>query len=248
MKRYGLVFILFYLSTAGYAETIQIVTGNGYAPYADESLPNGGMSTEIVALAFREVGYNAQFTFRPWKRGYEETRKGLYAATFPYIETAERLKDFYYSDPIDHVYTRIFVRKDARIHTLEDLEGKRICVPLGYGVAKQFTKWVQKSNRKRDDNPVELVHCLKMLQSGRKDFFVINEVTAWKAIQSTFQTREYFRTLDTVVAEESHHLIISKTFPDGEKILEQFNTGLKRLKEKNIVQAVIDRHLKDILN
>jgi polar amino acid transport system substrate-binding protein len=248
MKLYGIVLILCGLSAAGFAETIQIVTGNGYYPFADEALPQGGMSTEIITRAFREVGYQPEIIFRPWKRGYEETRKGLFAATFPYIKTEERLQDFYYSDPIDSVYTRVFVRKDSSIQTLEDLEGKRICVPLGYGVAKKFESLIKTNKLRREGNPVELVHCLKMLQSSRKDFFVINEITAWITIQNTFHTRAYFRALDAVVAEESHHLMISKTYPDGEKILQRFNTGLKRLKDKNILPAVRGRHLKGILN
>jgi polar amino acid transport system substrate-binding protein len=236
------------LSTVGYTETIQIVTGNDYPPFADARLPQGGMSTEIITLAFREAGIQPEIVFRPWKRGYEETRKGIFAATFPYIKTEERLKDFFYSDPIDYVYIRIFVRQDSEIKTLEDLEGKRICIPLGYGVAKQFEALIKKNTFQREGNPVELGHCLKMLQSGRKDFFVINEINAWMTIQNMFHTRAHFRTLDTVVAEESHYLIISKTYPGAEKILVRFNTGLKRLKQKSLLQTVMDRHLKGILH
>ena len=247
MKPYCLVLMLCCLSTVGYTETMQIVTGNDYPPFADTHLPQGGMSTEIITLAFRAAGFQPEVMFRPWKRGYEETRKGIFAATFPYIKTEERLKDFFYSDPIDSVYIRIFVRQDSDIKTLEDLEGKRICVPLGYGVAKQFEDLINKHSFQREGNPVELGHCLKMLQSGRKDFFVINEINAWMTIQNTFHTRAHFRTLDTVVAEESHYLIISKTYPQAEKILARFNMGLKQLKDRKILPAVMDRHLKGIL-
>jgi polar amino acid transport system substrate-binding protein len=230
------------------AYTVHLVTGNDYPPFTDETLQARGMITEIVELAFREVGYQAAITFRPWKRGYEETKKGIFVGTFPYIKTEERLKDFYFSQPINAVYTRIFVTKNSSITKLEDLQGKRICVPLGYGITKTIDNMLIRESIKQEGNPTNLESCLRMMLSGRKDFFIINEINGWITIKNIFHTKEHFRTLDTVFEEVSHHLIISKRYPDGEKILNLFNKGLEQLKQKNILSGVIEKHLKDILN
>jgi polar amino acid transport system substrate-binding protein len=248
MQTLLIVLMLCCVAQAVSAHTVQLVTGNDYPPFTDETLQARGMITEIVELAFREVGYQADITFRPWKRGYEETKKGLFVGTFPYIKTEERLRDFHFSLPINTAYTRVFVKKDSPFTKLEDLKGKRICVPLGYGITSAIDNMLTHESIKQEGNPINLESCLRMMLSGRKDFFIINEIHGWMTIQNTFHTKEYFRTLDAVFEEISHHLIISKTYPDGEKILEQFNKGIERLKQKSVLNEIINKHLKEILN
>jgi polar amino acid transport system substrate-binding protein len=243
-----LSFILGGVTAVSSAETLNLVTGNNYPPFTDENLPQRGMATEIVALAFERVGYQTRITFRPWRRGYEETKKGLFAATFPYIKTDDRLKHFYYSQPINTVYTRIFVTKDSRIKRLQDLKGQRICIPLGYGVSKRFDDLFREPSTDREVNPVDLEGCLRMMVSGRKDFFIINEINGWMTIQKIFHSKDGFRTLDTEFEEESHHLIVSKHLPNGRALLYDFNRGLEKLKQDGILQRIIRRHLKGILD
>jgi polar amino acid transport system substrate-binding protein len=246
MKLYIIALILCCVTTSVSAEAIQLVTGNHYHPYTDESLPQRGMVTEIVESAFREMQYDPDIVFRPWKRGYIETRKGIFAATFPYIKSKERLNDFYFSDPIHTMYIRVFVAKDSSIKTFEDLQGKRICVPLGYAVSKRLDEIIKANINEQESNPSNLEGCLRMIQSGRKDFFIINEFNGWMMIQKTFHTKQYFRTLDPVVEEETHHLIVSKTNPEGERIIIDFNKGLEKLKAKGLLAEMINRHLRDI--
>jgi len=229
------------------AKPIALVTGNNYLPFTDETLPQRGMITEIVDLVFKEIGYQPTITFRPWKRGYEETKKGLFAATFPYIKTDERLQQFYYSDPINTIYTRIFVTKDSSIKKFADLQGRRICIPLGYGITRAMDDMLRQDFVKQEGSPVNLSNCLKMMLSGRKDFFIINEIHGWMTIQNTFHTKESFRTLDIVFEELTHHLIISKAYPHGEEVLSQFNKGLEKLSKSGAIQEIIQRHLKDII-
>jgi polar amino acid transport system substrate-binding protein len=243
-----LLLIISCFSSFATEKTMHLVTGNNYPPFTDESLPQGGMITEIVELAFQEMGYQAIITFRPWKRGYEETKKGVFIGTFPYIKTEERQQEFYYSQPINTVYTRIFVTKQSSIKRIEDLPGQRICIPLGYGVSKEFDELLRKNAFKHDVNPVDLEGCLRMMLSGRKDFFIINEINGWMTIQNTFHTKEHFRALDMIFEEETHHLIVPKAHPEGEKILEIFNQGLERMRHKGVLQEITNKHLKGILD
>ncbi len=231
------------------AAPLPLVTGNNYPPFTDESLPKRGMMTEIVALAFQKGGYETNIVFRPWKRGYEETRDNLFAGTFPYIKTEERMKIFYYSQPINETYTRVFVTRDSPIRTSEDLKERRLCTPLGYAVNKELDKILTKKEViRQQDNPVDLEGCLKMLLSGRKDFFVINEINGWMTIRNAFQNKDRFRTLDNIYHKESHYLIIPKSYPNGKAILSHFNKGLDRLKQQGILDEIFNRHLKGILD
>lgn len=248
MKKYAMTLMLCCFATMVSANPISLVTGNNYPPFTDEALPQRGMITEIVELAFKEMGYAPIIAFRPWKRGYEETKIGTFVATFPYIKTEERLQEFYYSHPINTVYTRIFVKEDSSIRNLGDLKGRRICIPLGYGITKQFDDFLKEDAVEQEGNPIDLSACLRMIFLGRKDFLIINEISGWITIQNTFDTKKDFRTLDTVFEEETHHLIIPKIYPDGSNVLLRFNRGLEKLKEEGILQEITDRHLKKFLN
>jgi polar amino acid transport system substrate-binding protein len=248
MTKTGVIYlILCCMTVSASATTIHVVTGNHYPPFTDENLPGGGMITEIVEMAFKKVGYQAQIAFRPWKRGYEETKKGVFVATFPYIKTEERLKDFYYSQPITTVYTRVFVVKDSPIRELQDLTGRRICVPLGYGVAEKFHEMLKQGLFNAEATPVDLEGCLRMMLSGRKDFFIINEINGWATIRETFNTTEHFRTLDATFKEETHHLIVSKTTADGAHLIKTFERGLDQLREDGTLEIILKRHMKDLL-
>jgi polar amino acid transport system substrate-binding protein len=244
MKSYMIALILCGVTTCATASVIPLVTGNDYQPYTDKSLPNRGMVTEIVELAFKEMGYRPKIAFRPWKRAYAETKKGVFAGTFPYIKSEKRLNDFYFSNPIHTMSIRIFVAADSPIRTLEDLQRKRICIPLGYAVSKRFKQVIYDNMHKKETNPSDLEGCLRMIRSGRKDFFIINEINGWMMIQKTFHTKQYFRTLDDVFEEETHHLIVSKTYPQGKQLIAEFNQGLEKLKEKGLLAEIINRHLK----
>jgi polar amino acid transport system substrate-binding protein len=226
------------------ADELHLVTGNDYHPYTDESLPNRGMATEIVEAAFKEMGYQPKIVFRPWKRAYVETKEGLFAGSFPYIKSEARLNDFYFSDPINTMSIRIFVAADSSIKDAEDIKVKRICIPLRYAVIKKFKEIIGNDLDSREANPSDLASCLRMIRSGRKDFFIINEINGWMMIQNTFHTKVHFRTLDNVFEEETHHLIVSKSYPGGKKVITDFNKGLEKLNAKGLLAEIINRHLK----
>ncbi|XQW87948.1 hypothetical protein ACOYXV_16070 [Aeromonas veronii] len=82
------------------AAPLLLVTGE-FTPYTGKALPEGGESTRLVTTLLQEAGYRElQVDYLPWPRGYQLTRNGLVAATFPYAWTAERAKLFHYSAPI----------------------------------------------------------------------------------------------------------------------------------------------------
>lgn len=82
------------------AAPLLLVTGE-FTPYTGKALSEGGESTRLVTTLLQEAGYRElQIDYLPWPRGYQLTRNGLVAATFPYAWTAERAKLFHYSAPI----------------------------------------------------------------------------------------------------------------------------------------------------
>ena len=129
------LFILFFtfgiVNTS--ADTIKLVTGE-FLPYSGKKLSNGGMTTEIIVKAFKEIGKETDITFRPWKRGFIATKDHKYFGTFPYIKDEERKNNFLFSDPIYAAKSYFFGLSDSDIkyEKDEDLRGLTLCLPLGY--------------------------------------------------------------------------------------------------------------------
>lgn len=72
------------------AEQFALVTGEDYPPFADPRLPGGGLATILVRQVVAALGATARVDFLPWRRGYEDTLRGRYDGTFPYVRTPER--------------------------------------------------------------------------------------------------------------------------------------------------------------
>lgn len=223
------------------AEPIKLVTG-AFIPFSGEAVMDGGMSTEIIIRAFAEVGYTTKVDFMPWKRGYQDTLQHKYLGTFPYVKNEEREKLFFYSQPTYAARVFFFVRNDFKIKYSkdEDLKGLTTCVPLGYS-----TKEIERFTKKElitVQRPLTDEACFKMLEKGRVDLFSVNEITGWRIIHKIYGDTKGFRTLGKPLLVNSYHLIIPKSYPNGKKMIEQFNRGLDKIKQKDL-QGIINRHL-----
>ncbi|MFN5997560.1 MAG: hypothetical protein ACK47C_09415 [Paracoccaceae bacterium] len=130
---------------------IAIVTGNGYAPFADETLPGGGMMTQLVEMAvFRAdpgIAYNLSF-ISDWQAHIDALLpSGAYDLSFPWVRPdcegtdmlspgdQSRCNDFVFSGPFYEIVDGFFALRDSGLLSVTSyagFEGKRICRPEGY--------------------------------------------------------------------------------------------------------------------
>ena len=226
------------------AETVKLVTGNGYPPFADQKLPNGGLATEIIQRAFTEMGYQVNIDFKPWKRGYNDARKKKYLGTFPYGKNEQRQQIFLYSQPLYNFAQHFFVSSETSIKfdKDEDLQGLSACLPIGYNPTR-LQKMVDKGIVTLE-RPVDIDACFQMLVRGRTDLVRVDKYVGWKVIEKIFNSRSGFRMLDKPVRENVEHLIIAKDYPDGEQLLAQFNKTIEALKQRGVIEEIIQMHIK----
>ena len=99
---------------------LHLVTGNDFKPWSDQSLPNGGVITEIVQTAFKQIGITTTIEWLPWKRGYHSVASGQYGdyGTFPYSYSSARAVNVYYSIPILISGLTIFVLESSSVSTV----------------------------------------------------------------------------------------------------------------------------------
>jgi len=240
-KRLGAVFLVLGMTaTPASAETVRLTTGNDYKPYTDESLPGGGLATQIVRAACEAVGHDLSVDFRPWKRGYNDTLENKYIGTFPYVKTEERLKEYAYSEPIFTAVRRPLVMADSDVQAsdLDALKGMTFCEPAGYAIFGKLKPMLDAGEIERHE-PQSMKSCLRLLQRGRVDFVPLGSVQGPATVADVLGTTETTRFLDIELAKTILYVMVPKDAPDAQARLAIFNKGLARIRENGTYDTIV---------
>ena len=221
---------------------LKLVSGNDYEPYADQGQSECGVATNRVKAAFKAVGVEVQIDWKPWNRGYHEALLGKYAGTFPYIYTAKRSRDFLYSRPIaraaHYVYTR---HGDSRLNgPIEQLASARSCVPLGWALPQRLIKLVAK-NQIMPERPSNLAACVRMVQLNRADYLVSPSDVAIETFAKAGLAADVLERADRPIADLTLHLIVPRSNPHAEQLIQQFDMGLQKLSQMDHCDVMIDQ-------
>lgn len=228
-----------------HAAPVLLNTGNDYAPFTDEKLPEGGMLTELVKRVFKEMKQEIKIHWLPWARGYNEAKSGAYAATFPYVHTAARDSEFLYSDPLYVIQLKVFAKPSFSVDPAkpDSFRGKTICLPLGWAPPAKLEPLLNDGSLHRQQ-PKDISSCAKMVARGRADFFVTDTIQGAKAIAGDNLGPADITTLSTPVESTALHLIASKSNPKSAPLLAKFNAALKALKAEGVYDKIVAAHSK----
>jgi polar amino acid transport system substrate-binding protein len=217
------------------------IVADNYPPYYSEDLPNGGFMTEIVAEAFKRVGYDVEVKFRPWKRALEEAKAGMHDGIYTLWHREEREEWFVYSDPISPVTEIGFYRRkeeDISFETFEDLKPYTIGVGRGYATPPGFDEASLKTSLAKDDE-----QNLRKLQAGRINLALTDKLVAkhiiYTKIPDAFSDLEW---LVPTVHVETNHLALSKKSDNYETLLADFNRGLREIEADGTLKAIKANH------
>ncbi|MBA3910371.1 MAG: peptidoglycan-binding protein LysM [Rhodobacter sp.] len=227
---------------------VRLLTGNGYAPFADEMLPGGGMFTQIVEMAiFRAdpaIPYNLTFISDwqahidallpsqaydlsfPWVRPNCEARETLSAADLA------RCDDFEFSAPYYEIVDGFFALAGSDLVSATSyslFEGKRICRPEGYttGVLDAVGLTQSKVELMR---PLEAKDCFEALADGKVDLVSIDAEAGDSAIAALGMTGDFLQN-PHLMTLQSLHVIAHKSNPRAVEILRLMDGGLVEMYE-----------------
>jgi ABC-type amino acid transport substrate-binding protein len=227
---------------------IGIVTGNGYAPFADETLPGGGMMTQLVEMAvFRAdpaIRYNLSF-INDWQAHIDALLpSGAYDLSFPWVRPnceapdmlspgdQTRCNDFVFSGPFYEIVDGFFATRDSglmSVTTYSGLEGKRICRPDSYttgvldaaGLTAAAVKLVRGES---------IEACFRALSAGEVDVVSVDAAVgdATLAKLGLISTVGQNPHLSTIL---SLHVIAHKSNPRAVAMLAQLDAGMVEMYE-----------------
>ncbi len=235
--------MLLVIFTGVYAQKIPIATGE-WAPYTGEKLAGQGLATEIVAAAAKAAGLSMDFVFYgdAWLRCENETKNGVVFATFPYSRTEERLKTFAFSDAIVSGRSRIFFvegkAKDIAWMTMKDFSAYTFIGMQSYDYVGMF-----KENGIKMEAATTPELAFKMLQAGRGEYIIEDELVANAVIKTIFgMAAAKVKMNKKSWKEDPYYLMVSKAYPNSAEILVKFNAGLAAIKKSGTYKAILAKY------
>lgn len=219
-------------------DALRISTGD-FSPWTDQKAKHSGFVNRVIREAFRREGYRVEFIYWPWKRALETARVGKVDASSFWYVNEEKLKDFYYSEPISEHKELFFYLKRKDIpqwKTLSDLSGFKIGATRSFTYTDEFWSLAGEGKLQVFEATSDLLNFKKLLV-GRNDLFPAAEVVGWQLLsQLEKNPSEKVATLEKPLAIQLGHLIFPKVNSKSQTLLHAFNRSLQAMVEDGTVE------------
>ncbi len=236
-------FLLGEIAVSAEERELPLATGE-WSPYTGKELEGGGFFTEIMTLIVKEMGMKPVYKFFPWPRAAMNTEKGLFFGAFPYALSEEREKKFNFSDPIHSgglvfFYSKKHFKEQFIYKTLNDFKTYRIGTLRGSFPYETLSK----AGFKKIDTVTSVKQLIKMLNAGRISFVMLNKDVGLSEVNALFpKEKEHFGFLDDIFPKTAARLMISRSYPNSDRLLEQFNHALKQVKKDGKIDRILVKH------
>ncbi|WP_431689385.1 substrate-binding periplasmic protein [Hahella sp. NBU794] len=194
-----------------------------------------GYSWDVLRESYHEMGYTIQLYIYPWIRAFDQVKAGKLDILFPTGFNQERASYFNYSkEPIDHVDFLVYVSPDVKLswNGLASLEGKTIGVLRGWNYGLE---WERQSRIVKYDVG-EILQGFAMLDKGHLDGLAGYELSFDYALQQA-NWRNHYKKLP-VFDSTDEFAVSAKRNPNGQKLLDIFDAGKRRIVEKGIFYKI----------
>ncbi|MBX2831133.1 MAG: transporter substrate-binding domain-containing protein [Rhodospirillales bacterium] len=198
-----------------------------WPPMVSEDMVGFGKHAQRVMEIFSAMGYRVKFVFLSWPRSFELTKQGTYVATFPWLRTAERERDFLISKhAIAQAHHKGFYKASLFPNGL-DLKSFDDSILLGLRPVVVASYWQELEFKKRGIE-AEIVTspeaAWRFLEAGRGDIMFEEEEVGWHDLKRIFSD-EVVKTFATTeaITTDMLHILISRKHPDGLDLLRAFD-------------------------
>ncbi len=221
-------------------ETIRLATVQ-WEPYYGRGLKNQGYISEITRKAFERAGYEVEIRFMPWKRAIHDTKNGHYDGLMGLYHTKERAEWLNYSESIAAIRIVLFSHKEKDItySKLSDLKPYKIGIERGFAYTEEFDSadFLQKE-------PVrEGMLNYKKLLKGRIDLVAASEKVFLHMVNSKGENAsDKLRVIEPPLTVSRIYNGITRKKKGHEKIVADFNQGLKQIKQDGTFDEILRNH------
>jgi polar amino acid transport system substrate-binding protein len=232
-----------FLSAQALAATLQIVA-NSYPPFTDQNLAYNGLATDLVTTALSRAGFASEYHEVPWARAIEGLQHDRYDLTVATWFAPERAVYGQFSEPYLINKIRFIGKKGSKIEfkQLSDLQPYLFSVVRGYAYAPAFD-----SDARLQKYPVNsFASAARMVALGRVQLTLEDEMVAQHAFNNELRDiREQLEFLPKPLSESPLHILVRRTHPQHQQIVEGFNAAIRAMRKDGTYQMIVQRHAKD---
>lgn len=226
--------LLLFLSLPLHASNVVHLTSLDWPPYSSKSLAGQGVSVEVARQAFKAMGYELKVDFFPWSRTVKlaSDTNSKYSGYFPEYFSEEGANTFIFSEPMGTGPLGFMENSAKRItwNTLNDLARYRIGVVQDYVNTPDFDAKVADGSLKAIAVTSDKQNVLKV-GTGRIDLAVIDSNVLSHMLnrdKSLAKVKSKVVMNNKLLVNKQLHIAFKRT-PEGKKLAEIFNQGLKKI-------------------
>jgi polar amino acid transport system substrate-binding protein len=242
MKRYvlSLALALIAMSNAALAEKPLNLMANTSPPYADNTLPGGGLALELLDHVFSTAGIEHRVTIETWSRALEGARIGVYDGLATAWYSDERAQDLLFSEPYLTSQLIILQRRDNpnRYTSLQQLQGARLGVRADYAYGVDFAAVPGLALVAEN----HLIQNLLNLLNGRVDFVIGDRRTVNQQLHEYLGERRHELKVSAIeLPSVARHVAISRSLEGHAELVSRFNTALAKALADGSHKAIVKR-------
>ena len=209
---------------------IVFAVGN-WAPMVGENAEGFGIHSKRVIAVFKAMGYHPRLEFMPWRRAYELTRRGEYAATFSWVQSFDRGEQFYIPDHPIAQSNQTFFYKKSRFPNGLDLTSLSDLADFGLRPVGVASYWYEEAYEYLGI-PADMVtnpeSAWRFLDANRADVFLEEEEVGKRDMAAYLgpDAQERF-VISEPVKTDDMFVFFSRQHPDGWSLATAFDAFLE---------------------
>lgn len=217
------------------------LAGDAWAPYADVSLLNGGLSIDLIRTALGRAGYTTEYEQVPWARAIHGISEGRYDILINAWFSEERTRIGEYSQAFLINRLRLLKRKNSNI----DYQSLLLLHPYSIAVVRSYA-YSPEFDADADLKKVPVASfstAVRMLAAGRVDLTVEDEYAARFALSREPEAvRDNVEFLPRSLSENSLHILVSLKTQDHQKIVADFDKAIADMKADGSYEQLFKLH------
>ncbi|ARU56831.1 putative amino acid ABC transporter, periplasmic component [Oleiphilus messinensis] len=213
-----------------------------YPPFYGKNLENNGPLIELISESFKNSGYQTKIIFAPWKRGMIMAEEGKESdGVVGAWHSNERENNFIYSDPIFPNRLGFFKHKnnDVKFKSYADLVKSEYTLGTVRG-------YIMPSGLEESGIRIELVRSdiqnFKKLATRRIDLVVVDQAYAQYVLKNIPDVESKIEWMEPALEEKQQYLIISRKAINAQQKIDDFNQGLKILRQTGKFSNIMEKH------
>lgn len=222
-------------------QKIPLATGT-YEPFVITDGGYRGSFVDIISAAFDKVGMEVELRQYPWPRCEMLVQEGEVFGAFPFGNSQKRSGYAWFADKIwqdRSVFFYLAQRLGDYDYTSFNTMHEYV---IGGTAGNMYLDDFKKAGLKMDIAPQEISGLHKLLR-GRIDLFAEEETVGWAMIAKHFSPQmTQFRSTPTPWRRLPLSIIVSQKYPNAKHIMEQFNEGLRLIRESGEYDEIIRRY------